>query len=259
MPKKVQITPEVRDVLERSRAEGDILYLPDIELPRGTYQTVNAVLVALGGKWNKTRRGHVFANGFGAQLDEALAAGHAVDTKRTNEQFFTPPEVALLVFDRAQLLPRHHVLEPSAGMGALLSEPLRLGCPVTAIEKDAVLAEGLRPLLCAFHRAGVIEADFLELKPDASLPFDRVLMNPPFSQGADMDHVVHALGFLRGGGVLVAIMSPHWTFGSDKRSIAFRGIVNEHSHDWTPLPEGSFKASGTAVNTGILVVRKGTI
>lgn len=256
MPKQVTITPEVRAVLSAGRAEGNTYFLPAGQLDRDLYLAVNKVLTALGGKWNKQAGGHVFARGLGEQLTEALASGVAVDKKRTAEQFFTPPEVAARMFEKAELLLCHHVLEPSAGAGALLTEPLRLHCPITAVEQDRDLAINLKSIV---GNQGVTHcSDFLQWQPrDTSPPIDRVLMNPPFGRGKDMAHVTHALKFLAPGGRLVAIMSPHWTFAEDAQSREFRLMLDWHKSGWEPLPEGSFKSAGTSVSTGILTINKG--
>lgn len=51
--------------------------------------------------------------------------------------------------------------------------------------------------------------------------------------------------FLRAGGRLTAIMSAGITFREDRLTKEFRARLASVEH----LPEGSFKASGTAVNT----------
>jgi predicted RNA methylase len=255
MPKKVTITPEVHAVLARATVVGTterpVVQLPPGQLARELYVATDKVLKALGGKWNRGANGHVFDRPVEGELAEALNNGVAVDAKRTAEQFFTPLLVAERVWDRAQLLPEHSVLEPSAGSGNLLNAPLRLGCRITCVEQDARLADLLRPL-----NVEVVCADFLSLEW-ATPRFDRVIMNPPFGRGADIAHVTRALQLLLPGGRLVAIMSPHWRFADDAKSKGFRLIANEHAYLWEPLPAATFRESGTDVNTGILTLTKG--
>jgi 16S rRNA G1207 methylase RsmC len=81
-------------------------------------------------------------------------------------------------------------------------------------------------------------------------------MNPPFSKGQDIQHVTHALGFLKPGGRLVAIMGAGVTFRQDKRATEFRELVQAMGGTIARLPEGSFKSSGTMVNTVIVVIDK---
>lgn len=258
MPKQVTISPEVADVLARGQWVGDILFkLPEGQLERPLYEATNKVLVALGGKWDRRERGHIFTLAARDAMEAALAAGVAVDQKRTLEQFFTPPELAARVASLAQIEPEHRVLEPSAGDGALVGAVAR-ACStaiITAVEIDPATYEALFKQWGL--RATILCADFLALPIERQ--FDRVVMNPPFGRGADMAHVARALENLRPGGRLVAIMSPHWTFATDSASQAFRGLINDHSHSWEALPEGSFKTAGTGVATGILKITKGEI
>ena len=55
----------------------------------------------------------------------------------------------------------------------------------------------------------------MQLSPEVVGRFDRVVMNPPFCRGRDLDHVRHALRFVAPGGRLVAIMSAGVAFRED--------------------------------------------
>jgi predicted RNA methylase len=81
--------------------------------------------------------------------------------------------------------------------------------------------------------------------------FDYVLMNPPFVRGTDIQHIIHALGFLRPGGRLIAICA-----GGTRQFEKLRPIVKEFDGEWTPLPEGTFTEQGTSVNTVMLALSK---
>jgi type I restriction-modification system DNA methylase subunit len=58
------------------------------------------------------------------------------------------------------------------------------------------------------------------------------------------------------GGQMAVIMSKHWQFASDKASKDFRSFVESIDHDITDLPAGSFKDSGTNVESLMLVLWK---
>ena len=88
-------------------------------------------------------------------------------------------------------------------------------------------------------------------------PFDRIVMNPPFSKGADIAHVRHAFDhYLKPGGRLVAIMSEGPFFRQDRAATDFRNWLHQQGGDAEPLPAGSFRDSGTGVNARIVVVDK---
>ena len=57
--------------------------------------------------------------------------------------------------------------------------------------------------------------DFLSRLPHGS--YDRVVMNPPFDLERDIDHVMHAMEFLKPDGLLVAIMSAGTEWRGDEK------------------------------------------
>lgn len=192
---------------------------------------------------------------------------HATPAKNYGA-FFTPPELAERVLDMADIgtvrvddsgvLPR--VLEPSAGGGALASVLARKGyTDITCVEIQRVyanelVAQGFKTKQC----------DFLDMKLPVQLSqmYDLVVMNPPFDRGRDCDHVIHAFGFLKPGGKLVAIMSARAEFGTDHRHRALHALIDRVNHAgyrgamWNDLPSGSFNSSGTNVETTLLIIRK---
>ena len=56
-----KIPENVLNVLGECRADGNLLYLPSVQLDRKTYTEVNKVLENMGGKWNRKAKAHVFA------------------------------------------------------------------------------------------------------------------------------------------------------------------------------------------------------
>lgn len=172
--------------------------------------------------------------------------------------FPTPKAVAERVMDNAKLWHWHvkeplRVLEPSAGVGNL-SRPAatrehELVHSVDTIEIDAERAQALREHGC-YDR--VLHRDFLAVDPEQV--YDRVLMNPPFDQGRDIDHIVHALKFLRAGGRLVSVTSAAARYSSSPKAKAFHKHLEALGKvTWFDLPANSF-APATNVHTCILVL-----
>ncbi|WP_084302707.1 DUF4942 domain-containing protein [Bradyrhizobium sp. WSM2254] len=184
----------------------------------------------------------------------------------------TPDGVADRVIDatalyRAKEDPPLTILEPSAGTGNLArpcamiragnehhrSESYTYRALVDCVEIQPALAEALRGERIYRH---VYQCDFLALKPDPQRLYDRVVMNPPFDRERDIDHVVHALEFLKPDGFLIAIMSAGTEFRETRKAVAFRALMQKMRARFDDLPAGSFSAAGTNVNTLMLRVWK---
>jgi predicted RNA methylase len=169
--------------------------------------------------------------------------------------FPTPAALAARVVEEANIQAGYSVLEPSAGTGALLEavDAMGLAGYCKAVEISRPLADGLA---ARFKGWTVNARDFLEMQPDALDTFDRIVMNPPFAGQADIDHVTHAIKFLKEGGRLVAIMGAGVEFRQDKKAAGFRALVESLGGVIEALPAGSFEQSGTGVNTVIVTIDK---
>jgi protein-L-isoaspartate O-methyltransferase len=185
-------------------------------------------------------------------MSDTLKAG--VKVVCAPQLFPTPPDIAALAVECAAIENGHRVLEPSAGSGQMLGAICHGDVKVkaVAIEINVNCAQMLQVQrdAGAYDGATIICADFLEqdirywAPPE---PFDRVVMNPPFENGADIKHVMHALEFLKPGGRLVAIVA-----NGPRQQEKLKPLAA----DWLELPPGSFKDAGTNVNTAIVVIDK---
>jgi predicted RNA methylase len=103
-----------------------------------------------------------------------------------------------------------------------------------------------------------VTRDFEELDlQEFKTRFDRIIMNPPFERGRDIDHVLRAYNLLAHGGLLAAIVSEGGFCRQDKKAQAFREFLKSHNASTLELPRDSFKASGTRVSCRIVRVKKG--
>lgn len=230
-----------------------------------------------------TKVNRILADHYGEVIPDGMQAAEdpLKNVKTTPARYFgffpTPNNAADAVVSRVSLLrkkeePQLRILEPSAGTGQLarrcLSNPVadnwsggrerymqnyRMDNVVDCVEVQPHLAHELE---AAGVYAKVICADFLQLRPDPSRLYDRVVMNPPFDRERDIDHVVHALSFLKPDGQLVAIMSAGTEFRQTAKAIAFRKLMENMGGKWDDLPPNSFSEVGTNVNTGVISVWK---
>ena len=253
MKKTIPIADDVRDVLSRSVISDNSVRLPEGKLDRELYARIDKVLKAAGGKWNRVAGMHLFAQYDPRELlgEAHIASGKIVNRQQTLQQFWTPPGVATKLVEHAGVEPRMRCLEPSAGTGAIalalrsaLQDRERISRDPICIEVDEVLArqlidQGFYDTFCM---------DFMAYQ--CSSPFDRIVMNPPFNGGQDIDHVTRAFEMLEHDGVLVAIMGRAFEFRTDRKHAAFRRLMNEHGDVLEHLPEGTFE--DTRVETVVI-------
>lgn len=165
----------------------------------------------------------------------------------------TPAKTVKWMLDEgvAECVKGKSVLEPSAGEGAIVKALLPYTKEVTAVEVDPGRCSYLRQLPIK----SVLNANFLGLT--ATPVFDVVVMNPPFVGTHYVSHVMHAYEFVVSGGLLFTILPATARYSETGDHAKFREWVDSlYSTQWTDLPAGSFKASGTNINTVMLRIRK---
>ena len=199
-------------------------------------------------------------------MRDGLKSGTTVKVVTASQLFPTPDDLARRMVKLCGVMPGERVLEPSAGTAAIIRQIVsaftQADCGrMVAIELNRDLAEGLREYrnkLVYSNESNfkIVCADFLTIagpdshigRIDVSAPigtFHRIVMNPPFANGADIQHIEHAARFLKPGGRLVAICAD----GPRQQE----RLRPQASH-WEALPAGSFKSEGTNVNAALLVI-----
>lgn len=186
-------------------------------------------------------------------LKDALRAG--IQAVAAPQLFPTPMPLAERMVELAGIVDGDRILEPSAGTGNLIQALRATGKSlyIVAVEINAQLAGHLRQMVEepteVPQAVEVIGRDFLE--PLAIGTFSRVLMNPPFANGADIVHIERALGYLAPGGLLVAICA-----GGPRQERRLMPLALGSGGIWEPLPAGTFTEVGTNVSTVLLTIHK---
>lgn len=179
-------------------------------------------------------------------------------------QFFTPTPVAHFLYDLLEPAAGTRVCDPSAGIGRLL-EPWTGRHALTAVELDPTAGQALRHL---YPDAAVTlgSCTAVDWPSDA---FDYVVANPPFHVPAhapvpwdakrpELETWTFALAarVLRPGG-WAAVIVPHGILSNGK-DLPFRQWLLETF--WLraviALPPETFRAAGTQVQTGIVLVQR---
>lgn len=183
------------------------------QLERKKYLDVKKVLETFGGKYVTNKKIFKFdfdlSESFLDFLEEKI---HNSPNIRKELQFFpTPQNIAWDMYcalrtSRELNFKTDWVLEPSCGHGALL-ENLKEFERVAANDISEMQIE-IAKIKYPNVKFGVI--DFLDFKPKGPdgklLRYNVIMMNPPFTKMAYIDHVLHAFHLLAPGGALVALI-----------------------------------------------------
>lgn len=199
---------------------------------------VERVLAYLGGVKVKNDRGGVyfeFDYHPGEVIRDVIASGCLPDQK-AHQYYPTPKNLAQVAVEMAEIGPEDVCLEPSAGTGGLadLMPMDRTQCvEISALHCKVLEAKGY----------SVAQADFLQLP--ANGPFDRIVMNPPFSEGRWKAHLQHAASMLKQGGRLVAILPA---------SAKNRDVLTGWTVEWSRVFDNEF--AGASVSVVIMVATR---
>ncbi|MBC3871755.1 methyltransferase [Undibacterium oligocarboniphilum] len=246
---EVHIFDSVMYSLKNLSYDGQMVRLP-MQLERKDYETVNTILNALGGKWNKSAKGHVFKEHDPEEVIADFILTGKLEKPKKFGFFPTPPAIGRELLADLPINEDSIILEPEAGTGnlaKLCAEIVDIS-QIHCFEIQKKNCDVLRNL--GFN---VTEGDFLQQIP---VPFaDFVVMNPPFEQQRDLDHVLHALKFLKPGGELRAIMSASLLFRTNRKILEFKALIESMNGSFIENPANAFKESGTLVRTIRLSVK----
>jgi len=166
-----------------------------------------------------------------------------IGRKNDGLDFFpTSAVVADEMIESANIEEGMSVLEPSAGMGHIADRIREAG-----VEPDVVEMAGDRRELLEAKGYNLADRDFM----DVSESYDRIIMNPPFSDRRDAEHVQHAYELLKPGGRLVALMGEGVFFGSDKKASGFRDWLDSVGGTEEKIDDGAFMDPSLPVNTSV--------
>lgn len=162
-------------------------------------------------------------------IREIVASG-CIPNHKAHQFYPTPPWLAQRAVDTADIQPGDLCLEPSAGQGAIAEY-------LPAEKTDCI---EISPLHCAIlkskgHRT--IEADFLQWH--APQKYDRIVMNPPFSDGRAQTHISHAAEMVRPGGKLVAIIPA---------GMRAKPLIDGWRESWSEPINNAFKGASVSVS-----------
>ncbi len=228
-----------------------IVKLPNVQLDRKVYSDVKSIIEKNGGTW-KGGKIQGFQFDFNpTDLFLKLQGGEQVNNKKNFQFFATPDEVVNLMLTKASIQLTDNILEPSAGQGAIVDRIVSL---CNRVDMCEFMPENRQILENKGYKNRIICEDFTKLNTDYK--YDKILANPPFTKNQDIDHVLKMYKHLKTKGRIVAIMSPTWVVGNQKKQVDFRNWLTELGASWESIEEGAFKKSGTGIKTYMVVIDK---
>lgn len=245
----MRIDDDTLDIIESCEINDTLLTTTCGQMDRKQYVKFNKVIELCGGKWNRKLKGHVFDSDPSDLIETVVRSKEVIDTKKLYQAYFTPENLAHYVVDLCDIHEDDMVLEPSLGSGniGILIPGIVHFCEIQPDLVEQAINE----------REGFVHVgnDFLEYHPGPI--YDRIVANPPFTKGQDVEHVSHMIDCCKEGGTIVSIMSPGITFKTDKKTKALLEKMDGcESHMIESVDAGSFKESGTMVNAIIVKIVK---
>ena len=161
--------------------------------------------------------------------------------------FPTPKPVIEKLIEFADIREGMKILEPSAGKGDITDEISSRFNGMTQIHACEI-HYSLREIL-EVKGVNLVGSDILTTEFDG--PYDRIVMNPPFEKGQDIEHILFCFDLLGEGGRLVSVISPGPFFRQNRKEKQFRDWFEERGGEVYDLEPGSFKGKESFRQTGV--------
>lgn len=167
-------------------------------------------------------------------IGEIISSGCIPDQK--SHQFYpTPPALAERCAALAEIESNHSCLEPSAGCGGIadyLPKDQTTCVEISVLNSTVLDSKGFK----------VYQADFIKWSQSGGC-YDRIVMNPPFSDGRALAHLQAAASLTKSGSRIVAILPA----GMKNKEV----LSAEWHCEWTEIVSNEF--AGTSVSVVILI------
>ncbi|MBO5388782.1 MAG: methyltransferase [Lachnospiraceae bacterium] len=232
-----------------------LLFKPENVLTDDEYDSIKQYMETMGGHWRERVHGFIFSK-------EHIKRSDYSEWQEINQFFPTPKNVAKRAVELSGIKEYSYnyktwLLEPSAGHGDLLDVIHTYVSHTISEYVVEPVEENAEIIMRKGHlvEQKIFEDFYKEHKSDEK-HITHVIMNPPFNRNRDIRHTMMAYDLLKEGGVLVSIISENALYYDNEFSRKFRDWLKKHNAYIEPIPYGSFKDSGTTVDTVIVKVVK---
>lgn len=194
------VSEKTRGVIRDRRYSNtdDSRYFPDSSLQKAEIEDLERTLRFIGGV--KSGGSWKFPYDPTLTLDSIVALGLIPEVK--SHQFYpTPASIAQYVAQILKCTPTDRVLEPSAGRGDLLAFLNAAPENVTCVEVSPLFCDILSAKGYSTHNK-----DFIVWSKESPDCFDKIAINPPYSEGRAKEHTLTALNHLTEQGIMAAVL-----------------------------------------------------
>ncbi len=194
-----------------------------------------SVLCMIGGV--KTADGYFQFDYDPTEIIDSIVASGCIPDQKSHQFYPTPEIVGAVAIEMADIGENDTCLEPSAGQGDLAA----------LMPKSRTTCVEISPLHCTILKArgfNVVEADFIRWA-DVAPKFDRVICNPPYSEGRWLAHITSAYSLVKPGGRLVAVLPA---------SARNKTFFESGKTTWSQVFENQF--SGTSIAVAIMMIER---
>lgn len=242
----------VDEILKNCVLEDNVMRLPKVQFNKKSYAEAKKWIEEAGGSWAGGKvQGFVFP--FDAKrVFGILNSGKRCNLKQDFQFFETPSDLSDWIVQLAGGVEEgDHVLEPSAGQGGIINA-IHRSCPNVVVDCFELMPEN-KEILLKLKNINLIGDDFTKGCPSK---YNKIIANPPFAKNQDIKHVRMMYERLEQGGILVSIMSKHWTFSDENICIDFRNWLKDVKGTIHNISSGEFVSSGTNIETVAIVIKK---
>lgn len=257
----------IKEIINNCISKENAIILPSIQIDRKTYMEINKLFELHGGKWDKKSKSHIFSKDTLPILESLKNGEKPKDLKKDLQQFYTPNNLAKYLCDNVLALTfKNYIddaisfIEPSAGRGAIAEQILtsmNKKSTLTLVEIDENNIISLKEKFGSYPNVKIIHDDILNYTKTTNDVFDIAIMNPPFNNAQDIEHIQAVGNIIVTGGMIGSITTANWQHKTTKKYKAFKewlDTVDEYNIE--KVQEKAFKESGTNIPTQILYIQK---
>lgn len=186
------------------------------------------------------------------QIEQFIKENEATSFSKVDKSldyYPTPVDVVKKMIDKADLRCGQKILEPSAGKGNIADAIVqKIG---NCADLHVIEYSDHNRMLLEAKNYNVVGTNFLEFgtvsRNERGIPkfadgvlYDRIVMNPPYNNGADFVHISHAYKLLADDGILVALVPAESYLGLGREATQKRAFIEANEGTITVIKASDY-------------------